>query len=235
MQVRAVDDSRRVGVQSRLRLEQAQPRDRASFIPSASNLEARAALDAWPNWPGAKLVLVGPEGSGKTHLGCAWADRVGAQVLDWRSLRGAAIALGRPVLVEDVERLPADETLLRLIDQAEPATSLLLTARTAPRAWATQLPDLRSRLNALMVAELQGPDDVVLEGLLGRFFRERNIRASKSVLDYLVRRIERSAPAARDVVARIDEAAAAQGRNITRDLAREVLGEAANDPSRPQT
>jgi chromosomal replication initiation ATPase DnaA len=44
------------------------------------------------------------------------------------------------------------------------------------------------------------------------------------VLDYLVKRIERSAPAARAVVERIDEAAAAEGRNITRGLARRVLG-----------
>jgi len=86
------------------------------------------------------------------------------------------------------------------------------------------MPDLRSRLAALMVAELQTPDDVVLEGVLARYFRERNIRPRKNVLEYLVRRIERSAPAARAVVERIDVAAASDGRSVTRDLAREVLG-----------
>jgi chromosomal replication initiation ATPase DnaA len=220
-----VDESQPSIRQPSLSLEQVRRHDRASFVASASNAEARAALDAWPNWPAGKLVLVGPEGCGKTHLAMAWAHDVGAQILDWRRLAGSAVDPGRPLLVEDVDRRPADETLLHLIDQAEPAASLLLTARTGPRAWATQLPDLRSRLNALMVAELQSPDDVALEGLLERFFRERNIRARKTVLEYLVKRIERSAPAARDVVARIDAAAAAERRNITRELAREVLGD----------
>ena len=94
----------------------------------------------------------------------------------------------------------------------------------APRAWSTDLPDLRSRLNALMVVELQSPDDVVLEAMLDRLFRERNIRPKKAVLEYLVRRIERSAKAAKVVVERLDEVAAAERRNITPQLAREVLG-----------
>ncbi len=210
--------------QPSLRLEQAQPYDRASFIASACNLEARAALDLWPQWPGGKLVLVGPEGCGKTHLAMAWADLVGAQVLCLRDLASAAIAPGGPVLLEDADRRPADETLLHLIDKAEPPASLLVTARIAPRDWTTKLPDLRSRLTALMVAQVQSPDDIVLEGLLARFFRERNLRPGKAVLDYLVRRIERSAAAAHAVVARIDAVAAAERRNVTRDLVREVLG-----------
>jgi chromosomal replication initiation ATPase DnaA len=220
-----------LAAQQRLPLEQPQPRDQSSFIESACNAEARAALDAWATWPSGKLALVGPEGSGKSHLAAAWADRVGAEVLDRREPAHTVPAPGRPVLVEDADRGLADETLFHLIDRADADSPLLLTARTAPRAWATDLPDLRSRLNALMVAELQSPDDEVLEGVLDRLFRERNIRAKKSVLDYLVRRIERSARAARAVVERIDEVAAAERRNITPQLAREVLGaEAGDDP-----
>lgn len=209
--------------QQRLPLRQLQPQDRASFIASACNAEARAAVDDWSRWPGGKLALVGPEGSGKTHLAMAWAQRVGAQAVE--ASDAAGVQPGSPVVVENVDRGVDGEVLFHLIDRADSVNPLLLTARSIPRAWATDLPDLRSRLNALMVVELQTPDDTVLEGVLERFFRERNIRPRKNVLDYLVRRIERSAPAARDVVARIDEAAASEGRSITRELAREVLGE----------
>ncbi len=210
--------------QQSLALEQRYPQDELTFISSACNADAGAAVSAWRAWPGGKLALVGPEGSGKTHLATIWAHAVGAKVLSANEDAEAALVHAGPTVIEDADRRPADETLFHLIDRADAASPLLITARIAPRAWATDLPDLRSRLNALMVAELNSPDDVVLSAVLERFFRERNIRARKSVLDFLVRRIERSAPAARAVVERIDEVAAAERREITRDLAREVLG-----------
>jgi len=219
------DGHRGPNSQQRLALDQPRPHDRASFIVSACNAEALALIDAWPAWPDGKLALVGPEGSGKTHLATLWADRVGAVVANARTLTEAAIPPGRPILLEDVDAEAADETLFHVLNRTDAEASLLLTARTAPRGWRTDLPDLRSRLNALMVADLQSPDDVVLGAMLDRYFRERNILPPRSVLDYLLRRIERSAPAALAVVRRIDEAAAAEKRNITRELAREVLGD----------
>ena len=101
--------------------------------------------------------------------------------------------------------------------------SLLVTARTPPAAWPADLPDLRSRLNALPVASLSEPDDAVLAALLDKFFRERNIRPPEDLTPYLVRRIERSAAAARDIVVRLDETADALHRPISKALAREIL------------
>ena len=106
---------------------------------------------------------------------------------------------------------------------AEASGGLLLTSRTSPRAWPAKLPDLRSRLNALPIAEIGEPDDVVLEGLLRKFFRERNIKPAEDVFPYLMRRIERSVRVAREIVTRLDEAADAEDREITRALARQIL------------
>ena len=97
-----------------------------------------------------------------------------------------------------------------------------MTARRRPAGWAAGLPDLRSRLNALFVAEIEAPDDLVLEGVLKRFFRERNIRPPPEVYPYLLRRIPRSIPEAREVVRRMDEAADGP---ISRLIARAVLEE----------
>ena len=74
------------------------------------------------------------------------------------------------------------------------------------QAWTATLPDLRSRLNALPVAELPPPDDMVLEGLLRNFFRERSITPADDLILYLLRRIERSALSALDIVDRLEEA-----------------------------
>jgi len=136
-------------------------------------------------------------------------------------------ALDGPVLWEDADRSPHGETLFHLINiAARPGGALLATARAPPSQWRTDVPDLRSRLNALPVALLHEPDDAVLTGALLKFFKERRIRPSDELLAYLVRRIERSIPKALEIVAKLDEAAGAYGRPVSRALARQVLEDA---------
>ena len=128
------------------------------------------------------------------------------------------------MLVEDADRLEDHEALFHLINIAgRTSGGLLLTARTLPASWRTVLPDLKSRLNALPVAELGPPDDVVLTGVMRNLFRDRNIRASDELLAYLVRRIDRSIPDAQRMVARLDDAADLEGRAVSRSLARQIL------------
>ena len=177
-------------------------------------------------WHGGALALVGLEGSGKTHLAQAWRDQVRAAEVDPASppadLRDLA---GRPVLMEHADRSDP-ETLFHLINMAaQPGGGLLLTARTTPATWPTSLPDLRSRLNALHVAELGPPDDELLEGVLQKFFRERLIRPSDDIFPYLIRRMERSVPVALALVEKLDEASDAEQRSVSRALARQILEE----------
>jgi len=208
--------------QLRLTLGQPPSQGREAFVAGASNAQALAAIDAWPRWPGGALALVGPEGVGKSHLARAWAEMADAVVQD-RHRPDIAAADGRPALLEDVDRGVSEEALFHLINLApREGGGLLLTARTPPAAWPAALPDLRSRLNALYVAEIEEPDDEVLEGLLRRFFRARNIRPGEDVYQYLLRRIERSAVTARDIVQRLDEAPD-ELKPVSRVLARQLL------------
>ncbi len=193
---------------------------------SASNSQATRALDAWPRWPGGVLALVGPEGVGKSHMALTWAKASGARLVPSKGRVDYAALAGAPVLYEDADRHPAgrEEALFHLINMAaQPGGGLLITARTPPSAWPAALADLRSRLNALLVAQIDEPDDAVLESVLRKFFRERNIRPTDDVIPYLLRRIERSVPKAREIVVRLDEAADAEGRAISRALARQIL------------
>lgn len=209
--------------QLRLSLRRPAAHTRDAFVHGTSNAEAVAALDAWPRWPGGALVLVGPEGVGKTHLAQAWAAGCKATVLD-RASPDVAAAAGHPVLLEDVDQGVDAEALFHLINlAAHEGASLLLTARKPPATWPADLPDLRSRLNALMVAEIEAPDDEVLRGVLQTFFRERNIRPHEDVYPYLLRRMERSVPGAREIVRRLDETEDGEPRPVSRVLARQIL------------
>jgi len=205
--------------QLRLSLRRPAPLSRDSFIAGPTNAEARAALDAWPAWPGGCLVLVGPKGVGKSHLAQAWTKDHDGLTLD-RQAPDLAAAEGRAALMEDVDQGAPDEALFHLINLATRGGGLLMTARKPPSQWACALPDLRSRLNALYVAELQEPDDELLVGVLRKFFRERSIRPSDEIYTYLLRRMPRSITAAQEVVRRMDEAGDGP---ISRLLARDVL------------
>lgn len=191
---------------------------------SRANDDAVRAIDAWPAWHGGCLALVGPGGAGKSHLAAIWAEASGARIVDHPI---GTVDLpqfqGRPVVVESAGSQP-DEILFHLINQAgEPGGGLLLTSQSQPSTWPALVPDLRSRLNALQVAELGPPDDEILAGVLYKLFRERNIKPTEDLLPYLLYRIERSIPAAREIVNRLDEAGDAQRRPISRALAKDIL------------
>jgi chromosomal replication initiation ATPase DnaA len=209
--------------QLRLSLGRQGPPSLDEFVRGSSNAAAVAAIEAWPSWTGGCLALVGPEGVGKSHLARAWAEAVNALAAD-PAAPDLAAATGRPVLLEDADGGASPEGLFHLINlAAREGGGLLLTARARPSAWPTDLPDLRSRLNALPVAEIAPPDDAVLEGVLRRFFRDRNIRPPEAVYPYLLARMPRSIPDAELIVQRLDEAGDEGFRPVTRALARQIL------------
>ena len=207
--------------QMRLPLQRDLPEGAEGFVVSDSNRAAVEALADWPNPIGGVMAICGPAGCGKSRLGQIWAERVGAV-----AIQGAEAALidplgleGRPVLL-DPARDVDDETLFHLINLAQsPGGALLMVARSAPSSWEATLPDLRSRLDAVISVPMEVPDDAVLSAMLAARFAERGIRPQKDVVPYLVRRIDRSAAAAAAVVERLD----AMHRPVTRALAREVV------------
>lgn len=195
---------------------------RSAFTVSPSNAAALALLDAWPDWRGGALVLVGPSGSGKTHLATLWARRVGAWTVAPDGPEPEQP--DSPILVDDADTRLRGEALFHLINlTARRGSGLLMTSRSPPAQWPAEVPDLRSRLNALPVAELLEPDDTVLRAMLAELFLERGIRPSDTLLDYLMTRIDRSATAAREIVARLDGAAHALRRPVSRALAADIL------------
>jgi chromosomal replication initiation ATPase DnaA len=191
------------------------------FVVSDCNRAAVEALADWPNLIGGVMAICGPAGCGKSRLGQNWAERVGAVAIQGceAALIDPLVLDGRPVLLDPAQGVD-EETLFHLINLAQaPGGALLLIARSAPSSWEAALPDLRSRLDAVISVPMEVPDDAVLSAMLKARFAERGIRPQKDVVPYLLRRIDRSAAAAAEVVERLD----ALHRPVTRALAREVV------------
>ncbi len=102
---------------------------------------------------------------------------------------------------------------------------MLLISSEPPARWSIALPDLASRLRAAPAVAVAPPDDELLGSIILKQLADRQLHAGAGVVQYLVSRMERSAEAARRVVAALDRRALAERREIDRRLAIDVLAE----------
>lgn len=197
--------------------------DRDDFLVSDANEAAVAAVRAWPDWPGRTLLLVGPPGSGKSHLAAIWAADVEATCVPAERPLSPSLWSqgGRCVLLEDCDRRQdTEQAFFHALNLArETEASLLMTARSAPAAWGLVVPDLLSRLRLATLATIAPADANLMKAVLVKLFADRQISIEEDVVSYAARHCEQSLDAASRFVAAIDEAALAQGRRITRPLA----------------
>ncbi len=207
---------------------------RADFMPSACNALALRLISEPSGFPDGRLILHGPEGSGKTHLAAIWAEERGARWLEPMRLADELPALlastepQRFVLdaAEQIAGSIAEEALFHLINHlAATRGAILLTARAPAHGWGVRLADLASRLEASTHVGLGPPDDTLVIALLVKLFADRQIEVSPELIVWLSRRIERSFAAARRVVDVLDAEALRLRRPVSRALAEEVLAE----------
>jgi chromosomal replication initiation ATPase DnaA len=201
---------------------------REDFLRGPSNAEALNLVERWPDWPDRIVALVGPQGSGKSHLAAIWAEATGARVLSAKLLPHsdlpAAFATGALVL-EDLEFEGLDErALFHLLNFArEQAANVLITSRSPLTTFPVIIRDLASRMRAVPSAALAAPDDALLRALIVKLAVDRQMAVDESLVSYVANRIERSFAAAHHAVQRLDEEAMRQHRPVTRALAVELF------------
>jgi chromosomal replication initiation ATPase DnaA len=203
---------------------------RDDFLVTPSNAKAVALIDLWPDWPSNSLVLLGPPGSGKSHLAAVWREMTGAMVTSPADIQESTVPrlLEKEALViEDAPGAGLNEpAMFHLLNLArEQKAYVLITARQAPVSWGIAVPDLLSRLRAAPSAQLGAPDDVLLRGVLVKLFADRQIAIDETVVSYLLSRMPRELAAARSLVAEVDRRALEQRAEVTRNFVARVLGD----------
>ena len=198
------------------------------YFVSDANRSAFEQVIGQADWPGGRLVLVGPERSGKTHLARIWAQAQAAVLIDATALdpNDALPHDGSDVVVDDADRVArgSEEALFHLYNHVgATGGQLLLTARTAPARWGIALPDLASRVQSCVVARIDDPDDDLLRAVLLKQFSDRQLAPAPGLVDWLVPRMERSFEAAAALVGELDRRSLAQSSDINRTLARAIL------------
>lgn len=209
---------------------------RDDFYVSAANQTALAGIEAWQSWPQGKMILVGPEGAGKTHLTHVWAALSGAEILSARDLPGRddLFDKGVPVAVEDADRVagvPAiEEALFHLHNGlAQGGAALLITAREPAALWGTALPDLASRMAQASQLRMEAPDDALLSAVMLKLSHDLGLAIKPDTVAYAAARIDRSFAAAARFITALDAAAIDRQRAPSKDLARQVILATQND------
>ncbi len=203
----------------------------ANLVVAGANRDAARLLTDWRAWPGGALALVGPPGSGKTHLALAWAMETGARQIAAHASPDDAAAVFREsgwrLLIDDADGRRDEAMLWRVLDLARSENgALLLTGAASPGSWSTELPDLRSRLAALPIALLEEPDEALMEVILRRVCREQFIHLSDDAVKYLAVRLPRTYAAARTWAAALDRDLVKGARPVTLAMARQSLKKA---------
>jgi chromosomal replication initiation ATPase DnaA len=203
---------------------------RQDFFVSTTNEAAVDRIDSWPDWPASTLFLVGPPGSGKSHLAQVWCGASGATLLSAGELSTETVPealAGGALALEDAPGEALDErAFFHLMNHArEHRASVLVTTQVLPTLWPVELADLSSRLRASPVAELKAPDDALLRAVLVKQFADRQIAVDETVVSYLLSHMERSFDAARRLAAEIDARALAERSEVTRVFVARVLSD----------
>ncbi len=200
---------------------------RSDLIVTTTNRLAVEFIDSWPDWQGKPVVLVGPVGSGKSHLAHIWAGQAKAQIIDAKSLDAGAGELQSDcnLVVENITNDTfQDRNLFHLLNSAGAnGKSVLMLSRHWPQSWGVELADLNSRLRAATLLELSEPDDEMLKQVLLKLFADRQVAVDQSVVDFMTLRMERSIRSATEAVEYLDREALARQKKITRSLAAEAL------------
>ena len=198
------------------------------FLVAPSNMAAWELLDNWPQWPAPVIILMGPPGSGKSHLGSIWAHRSGAATRQLSRLEMGelpALAASGAVLLEDADpgAIPERELFHLINSMREAGGHILLTVRQGLTGLKITTPDLLSRLRLAPVAEISSPDDALVRAVLVKLFADRQLLVEANVVEFLALRIERSLGAARAIVEILDSEALSARRAVTRPMAAQVL------------
>ncbi|MEM6711952.1 MAG: hypothetical protein AAF590_06675 [Pseudomonadota bacterium] len=198
------------------------------YIIGASNAEAHriSTTLAWPTPVG---VIVGGEGSGKTHLAhiaASVADTAVEAPLWFDGSVPENLAANALLLMDGLERFVSgdQDAIFHTLEAARAAqVPVLVTTRGVPEMLGIKRPDTLSRLRAGERATINAPDDQLFLAVAVKLFADRQLDVDPAVASYLLQRMERSYANLSHLIGLIDERSLAAGRRITKPLAGEVL------------
>ncbi|MBD1174282.1 DNA replication protein [Pelagibacterales bacterium SAG-MED01] len=199
------------------------------FYVSKSNQHIFNFLKIWPNWEKKFINISGENFSGKTHLINIFLKKFKgvkfeANLLNNKNLK--EIKIYENIVVENIDK-DIDEklfyTLFNIIDQDN--KYLVLTSIEPIVNIKFRLDDLKSRFKNFLLFNIEKPDDELMFALILKNLSDRQISLDKKLINYIIKRIERSYSNIFDFIYKIDKLSLKKKKSIDFKIIKEALGE----------
>ena len=197
------------------------------FYVGKSNYHAFELINEWPKWEKNLLNISGEQYSGKTHLINIFLKKFKGVRLESSLLDNEISKKIKPyqnIVLEDVD-LNVDErliyTLFNLIDQDN--KFLIITSAIPLPEITFQLDDLRSRTKNCLLAKIENPDDELMFALILKNLSDRQIILDKKLIDFIIKRVERSYGKIFEFIYKIDKISLKKKKPIDFKIINEAL------------
>ena len=199
------------------------------FYVSKSNEYAFKLLNDWPAWEKNFINLIGEKYSGKTHLVNIFLDKfkgikIEASNIDNDFLK--KIKVYENIIIENFDAQIDEKlfyTLLNIIDQDN--KYLIVTSEKSIVSYLFKLDDLNSRSKNFLLSTISKPEDDLMFALILKNLSDRQISIEKKLIDFIIKRIDRSYGKIFDFIYKIDDISLKRKKPIDFKIIKEALGE----------
>ena len=199
------------------------------FYVGKSNFYTFELIHKWPKWEKNFLNIIGDRFSGKTHLVNIFLKRFNGMRIESSLLNDdnlKSINSFQNIILEDLN-LNVDEkliyTLFNIIDQNN--KFLIITSDKPIVEINFKLEDLRSRTKNFLLAKIENPDDELMFALILKNLSDRQIALDKKLIDFIIKRVERSYGKIFEFIYKIDRISLKKKKSIDLKIIKEALDE----------
>ena len=197
------------------------------FYVSNSNYYAFNLINSWPKWEKNFLNICGEKYSGKTHLSNIFLKKFKGIKIDASSFENKnlkEIKIYENVILDNLGQ-NVDERLIyslfNIIDQDN--KYLIINSLIPVSKISFKLEDLRSRTKNCLVAKIDKPEDDLMFALILKNFSDRQITIDKKLIDFIIKRVDRSYGKIFEFIYKIDEISLKRKKSIDFKIIKEVL------------
>ena len=197
------------------------------YYVSRSNYLAFNLIQNWPKWERKILNISGDTFSGKTHLAKIFQYKSNALYLGHSDINEDVfkkIKLNESIVIDDFEKIKNENLLYSLFNLIyQDNKYLLILSNRIISKIKYNLDDLNSRAKNCIFAQIENPDDDLIFAIIVKSFSDRQIKLEKKLLEFIIKRIERSYGKIYEFIYKVDELSLKKKKPINLKTIREIL------------
>ncbi len=199
----------------------------SDFYVSKSNYYAFQLVEKWPNWEKNILNIYGEKFSGKTHLSNIFLDKNKGIKVNEKDINDDVfkkLKLYENVVIDNYYNQSDEKLMYSIFNLVDQDNKYLIINSVDPINELTfKLNDLKSRAKNCLFAKIDNPDDELMFAIILKNFSDRQIQIDKKLIDFIIKRIDRSYGKIADFIYKVDELSLKQKKAININIIKEIL------------